>query len=107
MEELLSNRIVDAFAESYGIDGLDVVACNLEVTDEKIKINMSKIKEAFRGLGRTEKVKFVSQKIDYANSDAVAKYVSDYLFDVLNDIGDDEYIAAYLKEKGYEVTKQE
>lgn len=68
---------------------------------------MSKIKEAFRGLGRTEKVKFVSQKIDYANSDAVAKYVSDYLFDVLNDIGDDEYIAAYLKEKGYEVTKQE
>lgn len=64
---------------------------------------MSKIEEAFRGLGRTEKVKFVSQNIDYANAEAVAKYVSGYLFDVLNDVGDDEYIAAYLREKGYEV----
>ena len=68
---------------------------------------MSKIEEAFRGLGRTEKVKFVSQQIDYATAEAVAKYVSDYLFDVLNDVGDDEYTAAYLREKGYEVKKQE
>lgn len=68
---------------------------------------MSKIEEAFRGLGRTEKVKFISQNIDYANADAVAKYVNGYLFDVLNDVGNDEYIAMYLREKGYEVTKQE
>ncbi|MGR4859573.1 hypothetical protein [Bacteroides pyogenes] len=68
---------------------------------------MSKIEEAFRGLGRTEKAKFVSQNIDYANAEAVAKYVSDYLFDVLKNVGDDEYIAAYLRGKGYEVTKQE
>ena len=34
-------------------------------------------------------------------------YVKGYLFDVLNDVGDDEYIAAYLREKGYEVKKQE
>lgn len=44
---------------------------------------MSKIEEAFRGLGRTEKAKFISQNIDYANADAVAKYISAYLFDVL------------------------
>ena len=67
---------------------------------------MSKIKEAFRGLGRTEKVRFISQNIEYANALAVASYVG-YLFDVLNDVGDDEYIAAYLREKGYEVKKQE
>ena len=60
---------------------------------------MSKIEEAFRVLGRTEKVKFISQNIYYANADAVAKYVSGYLFDVLNDVGDDEYVARYLREK--------
>jgi len=43
----------------------------------------------------------------YANAVAVASYVKGYLFDVLNDVGDDEYIAAYLREKGYEVKKQE
>lgn len=37
---------------------------------------MNKIEEAFRGLGRTEKAKFISQNIDYANADAVAKYIS-------------------------------
>lgn len=68
---------------------------------------MSKIEEVFRGLGRTEKAKFISQNINYANADAVAEYVSSFLFDVLNDVGDDEYIATYLREKGYEVTKQE
>lgn len=67
---------------------------------------MSKIEEAFRGLGRTEKVKFISQNIDYANADAVAKYISAYLFDVLEDVGNNEYIAMYLRGKGYEVTNQ-
>ena len=79
----------------------------LRIWEAHNKVNMSQIEEAFRGLGRTEKAKFVSQNIDYANAEAVAKYVSGYLFDVLNDVGDDEYIAAYLREKGYEVTKQE
>ena len=67
---------------------------------------MSKIEEAFRGLGRTEKAKFISQNIDYANADAVAKYISAYLFDVLEDVGNNEYIALYLRGKGYEVTNQ-
>lgn len=66
---------------------------------------MSKVEEAFRGLGRTEKAKFISQNIDYANANAVAQYVKAYLFDVLNDVKDDDYIAMYLKEKGYKVVK--
>lgn len=66
---------------------------------------MSKIEEVFRGLGRTEKAKFISQNIDYANADAVAKYVESYLFDVLKDVGNDEYVAIYLRENGYKVTK--
>lgn len=67
---------------------------------------MSKIEEAFRGLGRTEKVRFISQNIEYANAVAVASYVKGYLFDVLQDVGDDNYVAMYLRNKGYKVTKK-
>lgn len=67
---------------------------------------MSKIEEAFRGLGRTVKANFISQNIDYANADAIAKYVKAYLFDVLNDVGNDEYVAMYLRTKGYKVAKE-
>lgn len=35
LEDLLSARIEDAFAESYGINGMDIIAYNIEVTDEK------------------------------------------------------------------------
>ena len=31
------------------------------------------------------------------------KYVKGYLFNVLKDVGDDEYIATYLRNKGYKV----
>jgi hypothetical protein len=68
---------------------------------------MDKIKQLFRGLGRSQKVEFISENIDYASAHAVAEYVTDYLFDVLNDLGDDDYVATYLKDKGYEVTKKE
>lgn len=67
---------------------------------------MATIEEAFRGLGRTVKANFISQNIDYANADAIAKYVKAYLFDVLNDVGNDEYVAMYLRTKGYKVTKE-
>lgn len=67
---------------------------------------MSKIEEAFESLGRTGKSEFISQNINYANANAVAKYVSAYLFDVLKNVGDDDYVAMYLKEKGYKVTKE-
>lgn len=67
---------------------------------------MTTIEEAFRGLGRTEKANFISQNIDFANAGAIAGYVKAYLFDVLKDVGDDEYIAMYLRDNGYEVTKK-
>ena len=66
---------------------------------------MSKIEEDFRSLGRTEKAKFISQNIDYANANAIAKYISAYLFDVLEDVGNNEYVAMELRRKGCEVTK--
>lgn len=68
---------------------------------------MDKIKQLFRGLGRSQKVEFISENIDYASAHAVAEYVKAYLFDVLNDLSDDDYVAMYLKDKGYEVTKKE
>lgn len=67
---------------------------------------MNKIEEAFRSLGRTEKVKFISQNIGYANTAAIDEYVSAYLFDVLQYMDDDDYVATYLRNKGYEVTKK-
>ena len=68
---------------------------------------MNDIEKAFRGLGRTKKVEFISEKIDYASSHAVSGYVSSYLFDVLDDLGNDDYLATYFTEKGYEVSKKE
>ena len=66
---------------------------------------MNDIEKVFRGLSRAKKAEFISEKIDYASAHAIAKHVEGYLFDVLNDIGDDDYIATYLKEKGFEVKK--
>lgn len=34
LEDLLSNKIEDAFAESYGVNGNDIIAFNVEVIDE-------------------------------------------------------------------------
>lgn len=63
------------------------------------------MKKAFQTLGRTQKVEFISDNINYASAHAVAEYVKSYLFDVLKDIGDDEYVADYLRNKGYQVKK--
>ena len=65
----------------------------------------SKIEKEFSYLGRSKKVEFISKNIDYASASAVAEHVKGYLFDVLNDVEDDEYIANYLREKGYKVEK--
>lgn len=66
---------------------------------------MAKIDDVFCTLGRTKKSEFISEHIKLASSSAVAEYVKSYLFDVLEDVEDDEYIANYLREKGYEVKK--
>lgn len=63
------------------------------------------MEKVFQTLSRTQKVEFISDKIDYASAHAVAEYVKSYLFDVLKDVGDDEYVADYLRNKGYQVTK--
>ena len=61
------------------------------------------LEHEFEQLGRTKKCKFISQHVDLASPEAIAKYVKGYLFDVLKDVGDDEYIATYLRNKGYKV----
>lgn len=63
------------------------------------------INDLFYSLGRTKKVQFISENIQYASDEAVAKHVKSYLFDVLKDIENDEYIATYLREKGYRVER--
>ena len=69
-----------------------------------LKISIIKrLEYEFNQLGRTEKCEFISQHIELASSKAIAKYVKEYLFDVLKDVGDDEYIATYLRNKGYKV----
>lgn len=65
----------------------------------------SNIERAYQSLGRTQKSEFISEHIELASSKAIANYVKDYLFDVLTDVNDDEYIATYLTAKGYTVTK--
>lgn len=67
---------------------------------------MKNVEMAFNSLGRTKKVEFISKNIELASSSAVAEYVKGYLFDVLEDVGDDEYVATYLRGKGYEVVKK-
>lgn len=67
---------------------------------------MENVEKAFNGLGRTKKVEFISKSIELASSSAVADYVKGYLFDVLKDVGNDEYIATYLRGKGYKVEKK-
>jgi len=66
-------------------------------------IDYKRLEYEFNQLGRTEKCEFISQHIELASSKAIAKYVKEYLFDVLKDVGDDEYIATYLRNKGYKV----
>lgn len=67
---------------------------------------MNSIEKSFRSLSYTQKKDFISGHIEYASAKSVAEYVKNYLFDVLADIGDDEYIADYLKSKGYDVWKK-
>ncbi len=62
--------------------------------------------KSFRTLSMSDKSKFISENLYYASSEAVAEHVETYLFDILDEIEDKEYIANYLREKGYEVNKK-
>ncbi len=54
----------------------------------------------------SDKSKFISENLYYASSVAVAEHVETYLFDILDEVEDKEYIANYLRERGYEVNKK-
>ena len=104
-QKTLANEII---TDIHGKEELEraIAMTNAFFSGDVTSLTKDEIEEVFRGLGRTEKAKFISQNIDYANADAIAEYVSAYLFDVLKDVGNDEYVATYLKEKGYKVTKE-
>lgn len=67
---------------------------------------MSKIEDVFQTLGRTKKVEFIDENIRYASASAVAEYVETYIYDVLEDVGDKEMIADFLRDHGYKVEKE-
>lgn len=64
-----------------------------------------KLDDLFRSLGRTKKVEFISKNIQYASASAIAEHVESYIFDVLEDVGDKEMIAHFLRNHGYKVEK--
>lgn len=67
-----------------------------------------KLKDLFLSLGRTKKVEFISENIDYASDRAIVQHVGSYIFDILEDLWEDENIDGvirFLESKGYKVEK--
>lgn len=76
-------------------------------------INMNteeKIRELFGQLSRTQKVNFISDRLEYATDASISSHIGAYIFDWLEDLYEDGRvyeIIEFLKQKGYEVAKQE
>ncbi len=67
-----------------------------------------KLKELFSSLGRTKKVEFISDNIDYASDRAIVRHVGNYIQDILEDLWDEgniEGVVLFLRDKGYKVEK--
>ena len=67
-----------------------------------------RLKELFLSLGRTKKVEFISENIDYASDRAIVQHVGNYICDILEDLWEDgniDGVIAFLKQKGYQVEK--
>ena len=62
--------------------------------------------KAWRSHSRTDRTEFISQNLHYATSEAIAKHVEAYLFDILDEMDDPEYVAQWLRDKGYEIKKK-
>lgn len=65
-----------------------------------------RLRDLFLSLGRTKKVEFISDNIDYASDRAIVRHVGNYIFDILEDLWDDgniDGVIAFLKGKGYKV----
>lgn len=59
-------------------------------------------------LGRTKKVEFISDNIDYASDHAIVRHVGNYISDILEDLWDEgniEGVVLFLRSKGYKVEK--
>lgn len=69
-----------------------------------------RLKDLFRSLGRTKKVEFISDNIDYASDRAIVRHVGSYICDILEDLWNDgniDGVVRFLESKGYKVTKKE
>lgn len=67
-----------------------------------------KLKDLFLSLGRTKKVEFISDNIDYASDRAIVRHVGSYICDILEDMWEDgniDGVVAFLRSKGYKVEK--
>ena len=67
-----------------------------------------KLKDLFYSLGRTKKVEFISDNIDYASDRAIVQHVGSYICDILEDLWDEgniDGVVNFLKRKGYKVEK--
>lgn len=65
-----------------------------------------KLKDLFRSLGRTKKVEFISDNIDYASDRSIVSHVGAYICDILEDMWEDgniDGVIRFLKDKGYKV----
>lgn len=68
-----------------------------------------KLKDLFLSLGRTKKVEFISDNIDYASDRAIVQHVGSYICDILEDMWEDgniDGVVAFLRSKGYKVEKE-
>lgn len=65
-----------------------------------------KLRDLFQSLGRTKKVEFISDNIDYASDRSIVRHVGAYICDILEDLYEDgkiDGVVAFLKSKGYKV----
>jgi len=68
-----------------------------------------KLNDLFRSLGRTKKVEFISENIDYASDRAIVRHVGSYICDILEDLWDEggiDGVVEFLRRKGFKVEKQ-
>lgn len=65
-----------------------------------------KLRDLFQSLGRTKKVEFISDNIDYASDRSIVRHVGAYICDILEDLYEDgeiDGVVEFLKSKGYKV----
>ena len=68
-----------------------------------------KLRDLFLSLGRTKKVEFISDNIDYASDRAIVRHVGAYICDILEDMWEDgniDGVINFLHSKGYKVEKE-